>query len=127
MIRHKRVRPPGIFALYVTGYSAFRIFEELLRVDPAHHILGERVNFWLAGALTLIGITWFAYTQRAGSGASARAPKPRHWHGTDREPNLASRVSCDYLGKMSRGAWTSPFVRLGGTRTVTQGDLTPVG
>jgi prolipoprotein diacylglyceryltransferase len=38
----RRIRPPGIFALYVTGYSAFRIFEETLRVDPAHHFLGER-------------------------------------------------------------------------------------
>jgi prolipoprotein diacylglyceryl transferase len=73
VIRHKRVRPPGIFALYVTGYSAFRIFEELLRVDPAHHILGERVNFWLACALTVIGITWFAYTQRAGGADPAPA------------------------------------------------------
>jgi prolipoprotein diacylglyceryltransferase len=25
---HRRIRPPGLFALYVTGYSAFRIFEE---------------------------------------------------------------------------------------------------
>ncbi|MBS1885195.1 MAG: prolipoprotein diacylglyceryl transferase, partial [Actinobacteria bacterium] len=27
---HRRIRPPGLFALYVTGYSAFRIFEESL-------------------------------------------------------------------------------------------------
>jgi prolipoprotein diacylglyceryltransferase len=66
LIHHRRIRAPGIFALYVTGYSAFRIFEELLRVDPAHHILGERLNFWVASLLTLAGITWFAYTQRAG-------------------------------------------------------------
>jgi len=65
VIRHKRVAPPGIFALYVTGYSGFRIFEELLRVDPAHHILGERLNFWVACLLTLAGAAWFLYTQRA--------------------------------------------------------------
>ena len=65
MIRHRQIRAPGIFALYVTGYSAFRIFEELLRVDPAHHILGERVNFWVASLLTLTGFAWFLYTQRA--------------------------------------------------------------
>ena len=29
--RHREIRPPGLFALYVTGYSAFRIFEESLR------------------------------------------------------------------------------------------------
>ena len=37
-----------MFALYVTGYSAFRIFEETQRIDPAHHFLGERLNFWVA-------------------------------------------------------------------------------
>ena len=68
IIRHRRIRAPGIFALYVTGYSAFRIFEELLRVDPAHHILGERLNFWVASLLTLTGIAWFVYTQRAARG-----------------------------------------------------------
>ncbi len=66
VIRHRSIRAPGIFALYVTGYSAFRIFEETLRVDPAHHILGERLNFWVAGLLTIVGAAWFAYTQRAG-------------------------------------------------------------
>jgi len=64
LTRHRSIRPPGIFALYVAGYSAFRIFEELLRVDPAHHILGERLNFWVASLLTLVGVAWFAYTQR---------------------------------------------------------------
>ena len=32
---HRRIRPPGLFALYIAGYSGFRIIEELLRVDPA--------------------------------------------------------------------------------------------
>jgi prolipoprotein diacylglyceryl transferase len=65
LARRETVRPPGVFALYVTGYSAFRIFEELLRVDPAHHILGMRLNFWVACLLTLAGAVWFLYTQRA--------------------------------------------------------------
>ncbi len=67
IIHHRPVRAPGIFALYVTGYSAFRIFEETLRVDPAHHFLGERLNFWVSCLLTLAGAAWFAYTQRAGA------------------------------------------------------------
>ncbi len=66
VIRHRSIRAPGIFALYVTGYSAFRIFEETLRVDPAHHYLGERLNFWVASLLTIVGAAWFVYTQRAG-------------------------------------------------------------
>jgi prolipoprotein diacylglyceryl transferase len=67
IIRHRQIRAPGIFALYVTGYSAFRIFEETLRVDPAHHFLGERLNFWVALLLTIAGALWFLYTQRAGA------------------------------------------------------------
>jgi prolipoprotein diacylglyceryl transferase len=61
--RTGRVRPPGLFALYVAGYSAFRIFEELLRVDPAHHIFGLRLNFFIAVVLTLAGLAWFAAVQ----------------------------------------------------------------
>ena len=49
----RAIRPPGLFALYVAGYSAFRIFEELLRVDPAKHVLGLRLNFFLAAVLTV--------------------------------------------------------------------------
>ncbi len=63
LIRRGRLLAPGIFALYVTGYSAFRIFEETQRVDPAHHFLGERLNFWVALLLTLAGLAWFAWTQ----------------------------------------------------------------
>ncbi len=61
--KHRRIRPPGLFALYVTGYSAFRVFEESLRVDPAHHFLGLRLNFFVACVLTVAGVAWFAQTQ----------------------------------------------------------------
>jgi prolipoprotein diacylglyceryl transferase len=60
---HRRIRPPGLFALYVAGYSAFRIFEESLRVDPAHHILGLRLNFYVALLICVAGLVWFAYSQ----------------------------------------------------------------
>ena len=73
LVLRGRIRPPGIFALYVTGYSAFRIFEETLRVDPSHHLLGERVNFWVACLLTLAGGIWFIFTQRGGREASTTA------------------------------------------------------
>jgi prolipoprotein diacylglyceryltransferase len=62
---HRRIRPPGLFALYVAGYSAFRIFAELIRVDPAHHVLGLRLNLFVAVTLTVAGLVWFARTQRA--------------------------------------------------------------
>jgi len=60
---HRRIRPPGLFALYVAGYSAFRIFEESLRVDPAHHILGLRFNFYVATLLCFAGLLWFVQSQ----------------------------------------------------------------
>jgi prolipoprotein diacylglyceryl transferase len=64
--RTRRVRAPGLFALYVAGYSLARVGEELLRVDPAHHILGFRLNFFVAVILTVAGLAWFAWIQRKG-------------------------------------------------------------
>src|SRR5215475_10048087 len=61
---HTKIRPPGLFALYVTGYSAFRIFEESVRIDSSEHFLGLRLNFYVASALTLGGIIWFIISQR---------------------------------------------------------------
>jgi prolipoprotein diacylglyceryl transferase len=75
---HRRIRAPGLFALYVTGYSGFRIFEELLRVDPAHHLLGFRLNFWVACALTVVGASWFVAIQRRGR-ASSEGKRVRRW------------------------------------------------
>jgi hypothetical protein len=56
LARHRAIRPPGLFALYVAGYCAFRIVEELLRVDPAAQVLGLRWNLLLA----VVGLAWFA-------------------------------------------------------------------
>lgn len=70
---HRKIRPPGLFALYVTGYSAFRIFEESLRVDPAHYIFGLRLNFYVAALLALAGAAWFVAIQRKGRASNRRA------------------------------------------------------
>jgi len=61
---HRRIRPPGLFALYVAGYSFARIGEELLRVDPAHHFLGLRLNLYVASVLCLAGLAWLVRIQR---------------------------------------------------------------
>jgi prolipoprotein diacylglyceryl transferase len=60
----RRIRAPGIFALYVAGYSAFRLFEENLRIDYSVHVLGMRLNFWIALLLTLGGLAVFTLIQR---------------------------------------------------------------
>lgn len=71
--RHRQIKSPGLFALYVSGYSAFRIFEETLRIDPAHYIFGFRLNFYVACLLTVAGAVWFIRIQR---GAGTKC-KPR--------------------------------------------------
>jgi prolipoprotein diacylglyceryl transferase len=74
--RRRAIKPPGLFALYVAGYSFARIGEELLRVDPAHHIFGLRLNFYVASILCVAGLVWLARTQR-GAPSTAPAEPPR--------------------------------------------------
>jgi prolipoprotein diacylglyceryl transferase len=72
----RRVRPPGVFALYVAGYSAFRIFEETLRIDYSVHILGLRLNFFVALVLCLLGLAWFVAIQTGWHGIGGRKEEP---------------------------------------------------
>ena len=63
-----RIRPPGLFALYVALYTAGRFFEELLRIDPAHEFYGLRLNAWVS--LVLFGLStlffiWWQFIRRA--------------------------------------------------------------
>jgi prolipoprotein diacylglyceryl transferase len=71
---HRRIRPPGLFALYVAGYSGFRIFEETLRIDYSNHILGLRLNFFVATLLCIAGLLWFVAIQRGVGLRSAQRP-----------------------------------------------------
>ncbi len=71
---HRGIRPPGLFALYVAGYSAFRIFEESLRIDSSEHFLGLRLNFYIATILAVTGIVWFIRSQRAKGDAPPGQP-----------------------------------------------------
>jgi prolipoprotein diacylglyceryltransferase len=67
----RQIAPPGLFALYVAGYSAFRIFEESIRIDYSVYIVGMRLNFWIALAGTLTGLIWFGVVQQHSSRPSA--------------------------------------------------------
>ena len=75
----RRVRAPGLFWLYVAGYSGFRIFEETQRIDYSNYFLGMRVNFWIATILCAVALTFFALIQAGfrGWGAEAAAPARR--------------------------------------------------
>jgi prolipoprotein diacylglyceryl transferase len=61
-----RIRPPGLFCLYVAYYCFGRFFEELLRVDPAHHFGGLRLNAWVSIVLFVIATAAFIWIQRRG-------------------------------------------------------------
>jgi prolipoprotein diacylglyceryl transferase len=73
---HRGIKPPGLFALYVFGYSAYRIFEESLRVDSSVHFFGLRLNTYIATALAIIGAVWFYRTQRRPSPTEAPVEPP---------------------------------------------------
>jgi prolipoprotein diacylglyceryl transferase len=71
---HRGIRPPGLFALYVAGYSAFRIFEETLRIDSSAHFLGLRLNFYVASAGVIAGVVWFVLIERRRTERTADEP-----------------------------------------------------
>jgi prolipoprotein diacylglyceryl transferase len=78
---HRTIKAPGLFALYVAGYSGFRIFEESLRVDSSVRFLGQRLNLYVASVLLVVGLIWFYRSQRrpdpapAPPAADASAPE----------------------------------------------------
>jgi prolipoprotein diacylglyceryl transferase len=61
--RRFRIRPPALFSLYVAWYTFGRTFEELMRVDPSHHFLGERINFWVSLLVFLASAAAFVWLQ----------------------------------------------------------------
>jgi prolipoprotein diacylglyceryl transferase len=75
--RRFTIRPPGVFALYVSLYCFGRFWIEALRVDPAHHIAGLRLNDWVALLGILVGLAWFVHTQRDRRPRRRRPLRPR--------------------------------------------------
>jgi prolipoprotein diacylglyceryl transferase len=77
--RRFTLRRPGLFALYVSWYCSFRMVEELLRIDPAHHFLGLRINFWVS-LVCFVAATaffvWWQFLRHPGEPGRER-PRPR--------------------------------------------------
>jgi prolipoprotein diacylglyceryl transferase len=84
--RRFRFNPPNVFAAYVAWYCFGRFFEELLRIDPAHHFAGLRLNAWVSLVVFVCAATYFVLHQRQrsrdhdGDGARRRREpaKPAH-------------------------------------------------
>jgi prolipoprotein diacylglyceryl transferase len=79
--RRFKLRRPALFALYVMVYTAFRTFEETLRIDPSHHFLGMRLNFFVSllcfAAATAFFVWWqFLRAPSSSDGGIARS-RPR--------------------------------------------------
>ena len=52
------------FVLYVTGYTVFRFFIEGLRIDPAHHVGGMRLNQWVSLGVFSVAVTVLLVSRR---------------------------------------------------------------
>ena len=72
-----RIKPPGLFALYVAYYCFGRFFEELLRVDPAHHYGPLRLNAWVSIFCFVVSTVFFIWWQRRPEGTPVKRPRRR--------------------------------------------------
>jgi len=62
--RRYRLRRPALFALYVSLYTAFRTYEETLRIDlGSHYYLGFRLNFYVSLVVFVASTGFFIYWQ----------------------------------------------------------------
>ena len=100
---HRKIFAPGLFALYVAGYSAFRIFEESLRVDSSKYFLGLRLNMYVACVLTVAGLTWFVLVQRHGRKLAAEGKAAPELAAGGAQPSRAGATD-------SEGALTEAIV-----------------
>jgi prolipoprotein diacylglyceryl transferase len=62
--RRFRIKPPGLFALYVAWYTFLRFFLELVRVDPAKEFGPLRLNAWVSIVVFVLAIAAFVWSQR---------------------------------------------------------------
>ena len=73
--RRFRIRPGGLFALYVLLYSLGRVWVELLRVDPSHEFAGVRLNAWVAGLAVVLSTAFFVWWQKSWKREGGSPPK----------------------------------------------------
>jgi len=57
--RRANLRPGRLFYLYAAGYTVMRFFIEGLRIDPAHHAGGLRLNQWVSLVVFVVSVTAF--------------------------------------------------------------------
>jgi prolipoprotein diacylglyceryl transferase len=92
---HARMKPWSLFALYVAGYSGYRIFEETIRIDSSEYFLGLRLNMFVAIALTVVGLVWFVLAQRRPERPFTVLPASAAGSVEDVKPDQAAAVTAD--------------------------------
>jgi prolipoprotein diacylglyceryl transferase len=83
--RRFKIRAPGLFALYVAWYTAFRTYEETLRIDPAHEYFGLRLNFYVSALLFVLAVAAFVWAQRR----PERPDRPRSARSAPEGPKMS--------------------------------------
>ncbi|GAA2833178.1 prolipoprotein diacylglyceryl transferase [Kitasatospora sp. CM 4170] len=71
------------FALYVAAYTVGRFWTEWLRIDEAHHILGLRLNDWVAIAVFIAAVAYFVIVGRKRPGREDPATIDPSVHGPE--------------------------------------------
>ena len=75
--RRWTLKPPALFALYISYYCFGRFFEELMRIDPSAHILGLRLNAWVSILCFVVSTGFFIWWQVLGHGVDPPPIPPR--------------------------------------------------
>ena len=70
-----RIRPGGLFALYVLLYSIGRLWIEFLRVDPSHELAGVRLNAYVAALAIIVSAAFFVFWQRTWKRGTGPPPR----------------------------------------------------
>ena len=73
--RRFRIRPGGLFALYVLLYSIGRFWIETIRIDPSHEFGGVRLNVYVAGVAIVLSGAFFVWWQRRWKRGTGPPPK----------------------------------------------------
>jgi prolipoprotein diacylglyceryl transferase len=74
--RRFRIRPGGLFAIYVLLYSIGRVWIETFRIDPSHEIAGVRLNVYVAVLAIVFSSAFFVWWQRTWHRGQGAPPKP---------------------------------------------------
>jgi prolipoprotein diacylglyceryl transferase len=98
--RRFRIKPPGLFALYVAWYTFLRFFLELLRVDPSKEFGPLRLNGWVSIAVFALAIVAFLWSQRRDG--EPKLPGGRR-AAADRAPPQPARKMAVPKGRVRQG------------------------